>query len=133
MEEKGAPKDEPTDGQDLVENRNLEPYIEDYGEERNLIIFKVSAANNTILTGDAIARFISEGRAVELQAMGAGAVNQAIKGFARASNFLVRSNIFLVMDVFFRNVPIDGHPEEKTLMVFKLMKLDKMPEFPIRN
>ncbi len=133
MGEKEIPEGQLADGQDLVDNRNAEPYIEDYSEDRNLIIFKVSAANNTILTGDAIARFIAEGRAVELQAMGAGAVNQAIKGFARASNFLVRSNVFLVMDVFFRNVPIEGFPEEKTLMVFKLMKLDKMPAFPIRT
>lgn len=123
------------EGQDLVENKNSEPYIEDYSEEKNLVIFKVSAGNNTILTGDAMARYVSEGKAVEIQAMGAGAVNQTVKAFARAQDFLVRQKIYLVMDVFFRNIDIDGPAgvSEKTLMVFKLLKLDKMPVFPIRK
>ena len=111
------------------------PYIEDKTEDENLIIFKVSTTNNVRLTGDAICRYITEGRAVELQAMGAGAVNQAVKSFATAQNYLIRDKVYLVMDVFFRNINIEG-PEgvkEKTIMAFKLLKLEKPLVFPIRK
>ena len=110
------------------------PEVEDQSKEHNLIILKIAGTNNVRLTADAICHYIAKGRAVEIQAMGAGAVNQAIKGFATAQNYLIRDKIHIVLDVFFRNIMI-GRPEEereKTLMVFKLLILKKPLVFPIR-
>jgi len=57
-------------------------------EEISMEILKVSSKSNPNKVAGAIAGVISKNEQVELQAIGAGAVNQAVKAVAIASRFL---------------------------------------------
>lgn len=75
-------------------------------------ILKVSAKSAPNSVAGAIAGVIRENSCVELQAVGAGATNQAIKAVAVARGYLAPSGIDLVCVPAFANVMIDG--EERT-------------------
>ena len=73
---------------------------------------KVSAKSVPNSVAGAIAGVVREKGEVELQAVGAGAANQAIKSIAIARGFLTSSGIDLVCVPSFANIEIDG--EERT-------------------
>jgi len=75
-------------------------------------ILKVSAKSSPNSIAGAIAGFIKEKGAVEIQAIGAGALNQAIKAVAIARGFVAPSGLELICIPAFTEVIIDG--EEKT-------------------
>jgi stage V sporulation protein S len=58
--------------------------------------------------GSAAIRFIREGNDVELLAMGAGAVNQAIKSVIKARGFAAPSGIDLLVRPGFTDVEVNG-------------------------
>ncbi|MBC8584664.1 stage V sporulation protein S [Youxingia wuxianensis] len=75
-------------------------------------ILKVSAKSVPNAVAGAIAGVIRESGAVEVQAVGAGASNQAVKAVAIARGYLAPSGIDLVCIPAFANVVIDD--EERT-------------------
>ena len=73
---------------------------------------KVSSNSNTNILSVAIANVFRERGVVEVQAIGAGALNQAIKGIAIARGFVAPSGMNLVCTPAFIDINIDG--EERT-------------------
>ncbi|MFV0518407.1 MAG: stage V sporulation protein S [Aminipila sp.] len=84
-------------------------------EKRN---FKVSATSKVNSLAGAIATEIRENQEVEVQAIGAGAVNQAIKAIAVARGFVAPGGIDLVCVPAFKDFELDG--QERTAMVLNV-------------
>ena len=70
-------------------------------------ILKVSSKSNPNLVAGALAGVITEKREAELQAVGAGAVNQAVKAIAISRGFLAPAGIELVCVPSFSEVTIN--------------------------
>ena len=81
---------------------------------------KVSARSVPKAVAGAIAAIIREGRSVEVQAVGAGAVNQAVKAIAIACVYMKEENIEIVTVPSFAGIEING--EERTAMCFVVEK-----------
>ncbi|MCB9452128.1 MAG: stage V sporulation protein S [Anaerolineaceae bacterium] len=79
-------------------------------------IIKVSARSRSTAVAGAIAGVIREHHYAEVQAIGAGAVNQAVKALAIARGYLTRDEIDIVFTPFFTEVTIDG--QERTAVRF---------------
>ena len=79
-------------------------------------VLKVSAKSAPNSVAGAIAGVIRERGSVEIQAIGAGAVNQAIKSIAIARGYLAPTGMDLVCVPAFANVEIDGS-EKKAIKV----------------
>lgn len=75
-------------------------------------ILKVSSKSAPNSVAGAIAGVIRESGCAEIQAVGAGAANQAIKAVAIARGYLAPSGIDLVCIPAFASVQIDG--EDRT-------------------
>lgn len=73
---------------------------------------KVSSKSNPNSVAGALAGVIRENGAAEIQAIGAGALNQSIKAIAIARGFLAPSGTELVCIPSFADVEING--EERT-------------------
>ena len=71
-------------------------------------ILKVSASSKPTSVAGAIAGVIREKGSVEIQAVGAGAANQAIKSIAVARGYMAPSGVELVCIPAFANIEIDG-------------------------
>ena len=80
--------------------------------EENMEILKVSSKSNPNSVAGAIANVFREKGSVEVQAVGAGALNQAIKAIAVARGFVAPTGINLVCIPAFQNILIDN--EERT-------------------
>ena len=72
-------------------------------------VIKVKANSRTAAVAGAIAGVIREHRHAEVQAIGAGAVNQAIKALVLAKGYLAEDGIPIVMVPEFVDVDIDGN------------------------
>ena len=70
-------------------------------------ILKISAKTSPNAIAGAIAGVIKENGRVELQAIGAGAINQAVKAVAIARGFVAPSGIELVCMPAFTEIKID--------------------------
>ena len=70
-------------------------------------VIKVSANSRTSAVAGAIAGVIREHHRVEVQAIGAGAVNQAIKALVLATGYLKNDGIDVAMVPEFADVAID--------------------------
>ncbi len=79
-------------------------------------VIKVSAKSRSTAVAGAIAGVIREHRYAEVQAIGAGAVNQAVKALAIARGYLNRDEIDIVFTPYFTEVDIDG--QERTAVRF---------------
>lgn len=77
---------------------------------------KVSAKSRSTAVAGAIAGVIREFRKAEVQAIGAGAVNQAIKAVAIARSYLQQDQLDLAVVPTFAEVDING--EERTAVRF---------------
>ena len=73
---------------------------------------KVSSKSNPNSVAGALANVFRSNGSVEIQAVGAGALNQAIKAVAIARGFLAPSGKNIVCIPAFTDISIDG--EEKT-------------------
>ncbi|NPV52912.1 MAG: stage V sporulation protein S [Firmicutes bacterium] len=73
---------------------------------------KVSAKSNPNSVAGALAAVLRERGGAEIQAIGAGALNQAVKAVAIARGFVAPSGVDLIMIPAFADVEIDG--EERT-------------------
>ncbi len=77
-------------------------------------VLKVSSRSTPNSVAGAIASVIRDNGAVEVQAVGAGAANQAIKAIAIARGYLAPVGINLICIPAFASVVIDG--EDRTAM-----------------
>ena len=75
-------------------------------------VLKVSTKSNPNSVAGALAAIIKEKNIVEIQAVGAGAINQAIKAIAIAIGFVAPSGRDIVCVPAFTDIEIDG--EERT-------------------
>ncbi len=75
-------------------------------------ILKVSSSSNPSKVAGALANVIRESKEVELQAVGAGALNQAIKAVIICRGFIAPSGVNLVVIPSFNDIEIQG--EQKT-------------------
>jgi len=75
-------------------------------------VLKVSARSNPNSVAGALAGVLRENGSAEMQAIGAGAINQAIKAIAIARGFVAPSGIDLVCIPAFTDIMIDN--EERT-------------------
>jgi stage V sporulation protein S len=78
----------------------------------NMEILKVSTKSSPNSVAGALAGVVREKGSAELQAVGAGALNQAVKAVAIARGFVAPSGIDLVCIPAFTDIYIDG--EERT-------------------
>ncbi len=81
-------------------------------------VIKVSAKSRSTAVAGAIAGVIREHRHAEVQAIGAGAVNQAVKALAIARGYLNRDDIDIVFVPYFTEVDIEG--QERTAVRFSV-------------
>lgn len=89
----------------------------------NNLVLKVSSKSNPNSVAGAIAGGLQENKKVELQAIGAGAVNQCVKAIAVARSYVAASGIDLVCVPAFCEVQVEN--ESRTGMKFKIKKEDK--------
>lgn len=75
-------------------------------------VLKVSARSNPNSVAGALAGVLRERGSAEIQAIGAGAINQAVKAIAIARGFVAPSGMDLICIPAFTEVVIDG--EERT-------------------
>ena len=75
-------------------------------------IIKVSARSRTASVAGAIAGVIREHGKAEVQAIGAGAVNQSVKAIAIATGYLAEEEVYVVCIPMFTEILIDG--QERT-------------------
>ena len=75
-------------------------------------VIKVSARSRTASVAGAIAGVVREAGKAEVQAIGAGAVNQAVKAIAIATGYLAEEDMHVISVPSFAEVIIDG--QERT-------------------
>ena len=75
-------------------------------------VLKVSAKSSPNSVAGALAGVIRERGGAEMQAIGAGALNQAVKAVAIARGFVAPSGVDLICIPAFANIQIDG--EDRT-------------------
>ena len=80
-------------------------------------IIKVSARSRSTAVAGAIAGVVREHNRAEVQAIGAGAVNQAIKAVAIARGYLSEDDIDVIVIPFFTEVMIDDQERTAVRMV----------------
>ena len=75
-------------------------------------VLKVSARSNPNSVAGALAGVLREQGGAEIQAIGAGALNQAVKAVAIARGFVAPAGVDLICIPAFTDIEIDG--EERT-------------------
>jgi len=85
---------------------------------QGLNVVKVSARSRTAAVAGAIAGVMRESGHVEVQAIGAGAVNQAVKAIVIAKGYLAEEGIHIVCVPSFVDVDIDD--QERTAIRFTI-------------
>lgn len=79
-------------------------------------VLKVSAKSNPNSVAGALAGVIREKGSAEMQAIGAGSINQAVKSIAIARGFVSPSGMDLICIPAFTDIVVDG--EERTAIKF---------------
>lgn len=85
------------------------------------MIFKVGSDTNSGKLAGAIAAEERKGTNIVLYAVGAGAVNQAVKAVAIARGFLIPSGVKITIDPSFNTVKENG--KEQTSIKLELRRL----------
>jgi stage V sporulation protein S len=76
--------------------------------ERTMDIIKVKANSRTAAVAGAIAGVMREHKRAEVQAIGAGAVNQAVKAMVLAKGYLAEDGMAVIFIPEFVDVDIEG-------------------------
>jgi len=87
-------------------------------ETRGFELIKVSSKSTARLVAGAIAGQIRQQGRAEIQAIGAGAINQAVKAIAIAGRYLENENVSIVAACSFAEVEIDH--QERTAIRFSV-------------
>jgi stage V sporulation protein S len=90
-------------------------------------VLKVSSRSNPNSVAGAMAGVVRQAGVVEVQVVGAGALNQAIKAMAIARGFVAAAGIDLVCVPTFADIEIDG--ERRTAI--RICIADRSHEFPM--
>jgi stage V sporulation protein S len=90
--------------------------VGDTTEHHATDVIKVSNRSRSTAVAGAIAGVVRECGRAEVQAIGAGAVNQAVKAVAIAHGYLMEDGINIVTVPFFTDIDIDG--QERTAVRF---------------
>ncbi len=80
-------------------------------------VIKVSARSRSTAVAGAIAGVVREHNRAEVQAIGAGAVNQALKAVAIARGYLSEDDIDVIMIPYFTEVLIEDQERTAVRMV----------------
>lgn len=80
-------------------------------------VLKVSSRSAPNSVAGAIASVVREADAVEVQAIGAGAINQAVKAIAIARGYLTPVGIDLICIPTFANITINGEDRTAIKMI----------------
>ena len=91
-------------------------------------VLKVSAKSNPNSVAGALAAVLRERPAAELQAVGAGAINQAVKAVAIARSYLKTSELDLYCIPAFIDVEINGN--ERTGISLAIESRPLLPAVP---
>jgi stage V sporulation protein S len=94
-------------------------------------IIKVSAKSRSTAVAGAIANVIREHKQAEVQAIGAGAVNQAVKAIAIARGYLVQDSLDISCIPTFVEVDVGG--QERTAVKFSVEAHNATPTAPPEN
>jgi stage V sporulation protein S len=86
------------------------------GEVEQMEVLKVSALSQPKSVAGALAAVLRERGLAEIQAVGAGAVNQAVKAIAICRGYVAPNGINLITIPAFADINIDG--EERTAIKF---------------
>ncbi len=81
-------------------------------------VIKVAATSRSTAVAGAIAGVMRDYKFAEVQAIGAGAVNQAVKAIAIARGYLKQDEIDIVCTAHFMEIEIDG--QERTAIRFAI-------------
>lgn len=84
-------------------------------------LLKVSAKSNPNLVAGAVAGILREDKEVELQAIGAGSVNQAVKAIAVARTFLADDEISIACVPCFTEVSVGE--DKRTAIKFAVVRV----------
>lgn len=79
-------------------------------------VIKVSARSRTAAVAGAIAGVMREAQRAEVQAIGAGAVNQAVKAIVIAKGYLAEEGLHIICTPSFVDIDIDD--QERTAIRF---------------
>jgi stage V sporulation protein S len=90
-----------------------------------MTLIKVSAQSRTAAVAGAIAGVLRENQRAEIQAIGAGAVNQAVKALIIAKGYMAEEGVDVSCSPSFVNVIIN---EEERTAVRLLVKANSQPE-----
>jgi stage V sporulation protein S len=82
-------------------------------------VLKVSSKSNPNSCAGAMAGVIRQSGAVEVQVVGAGALNQAIKAIAIARGYLAPAGIDLICVPTFKDIEIDGESRTAIRMLIE--------------
>ncbi len=83
-------------------------------------VLKVGDASQPKSVAGAMAAVLHEARALEVHAVGAGAVNQAVKSIAMARGYVAPNGIDMICIPAFSRIDIEG--EERTAIKFQVEK-----------
>jgi stage V sporulation protein S len=83
-------------------------------------LLKVAADSRSTAVAGAIAGMVREGKEPIVQAIGAGAVNQAVKAVAIARGYLEQDNIDIVIVPIFAEIEIDD--QERTAIQLQVCR-----------
>jgi stage V sporulation protein S len=72
------------------------------------IVLKVASSSNPSSVAGALVKNMQEGKEVELLAVGAGAVNQAVKAVAIARGYISPQGVDITIKPGFEDVEIEG-------------------------
>jgi stage V sporulation protein S len=97
-------------------NTQVETSLETNSSVGKANVIKVSSTSRSTAVAGAIAGVMREQRFAEVQAIGPGAVNQAVKALAIARGYLRGDGIDLVCVPRFMEIELDG--QERTVMRF---------------
>lgn len=96
-------------------------------KQRSMGLLKVSSRSNPNAVAGAFAGVVREQGFVEVQVVGAGALNQAIKAVAIARSMLSSQGVDLVCMPAFAEIEIDGEPRTAMQLVVERRDRSKAP------
>jgi stage V sporulation protein S len=93
-------------------------------------VLKVSSRSNPNSVAGALAGVVRQTGVVEVQVVGAGALNQAVKAIAIARGYVAPSGVDLVCYPTFADIEIDG--EGRTAIRLTVLDRDNAPLKPVQ-
>ncbi len=81
------------------------------------IVLKVASSSNPSSVAGALVKNMQEGKEVELLAVGAGAINQAVKAVAIARGYISPQGVDITIKPGFEDVEIEGNKKTAVKLI----------------